>query len=47
MITPFTEDGIDFERMGTLLDRQAENGTAAVVIAGTETLRNDDGRARQ
>ena len=35
MITPFTEDGIDFERMGTLLDRQAENGTAAVVIAGT------------
>ncbi len=35
MITPFTEDGIDFERMGTLLERQTENGTAAVVIAGT------------
>ena len=35
MITPFTEDGIDFERMGKLLDFQAENGTAAVVIAGT------------
>ena len=35
MITPFTNDGIDFERMGKLLDYQAENGTAAVVIAGT------------
>ena len=35
MITPFTEDGIDYERMGKLLDHQAENGTAAVVIAGT------------
>ena len=35
MITPFTEDGIDFERMGNLIDFQAENGTAALVIAGT------------
>jgi 4-hydroxy-tetrahydrodipicolinate synthase len=35
MITPFTEDGIDYARMGKLLDFQAENGTAAVVIAGT------------
>ena len=35
MITPFTEDGIDFEQMGKLLDFQAENGTSAVVIAGT------------
>ena len=35
MITPFTEDGIDYERMGRLLDMQAENGTQAVVIAGT------------
>lgn len=46
MITPFTEDGIDYERMGKLLDHQAENGTAAVVIAGTTgegaTLRDDE-----
>ena len=35
MITPFTKDGIDYERMGKLLDFQAENNTAAVVIAGT------------
>lgn len=35
MITPFAKDGIDFERMGKLLDFQAENGTAGVVIAGT------------
>ena len=46
MITPFTEDGIDYERMGKLLDIQASNGTAAVVIAGTTgegaTLRDDE-----
>ena len=46
MITPFTEDGIDFERMGKLLDYQAENGIAAVVIAGTTgeaaTLRSEE-----
>ena len=46
MITPFTEDGIDYERMGKLLDHQASNGTAAVVIAGTTgegaTLRDNE-----
>ena len=35
MITPFTQDGIDFERMKKQLDFQADNGTKAVVIAGT------------
>lgn len=35
MITPFTENGIDFKRMGELLDYQEKNGTAAVLIAGT------------
>ncbi len=35
MITPFTESGIDYERLKTLLDYQAENGSSAVVIAGT------------
>ena len=48
MITPFTDDGIDFERMGKLLDLQAENGIAAVVIAGTTgeaaTLKSDEYR---
>ena len=46
MITPFTEDGIDFEQMGKLLDFQAANGTAAAVIAGTTgeaaTLRREE-----
>lgn len=35
MITPFTENGIDFKRMGELLDYQEKNGTAAVLVAGT------------
>ena len=35
IITPFRKDGIDYERMGKLLDFQADNGTAAIVIAGT------------
>lgn len=35
MITPFNETGIDFQRMGELLDYQEKNGTAAVLIAGT------------
>ena len=35
MITPFTEDGIDFEAYGRLIDFQIENGTDALLIAGT------------
>ena len=37
LITPFAEggEGPDLGRMGKLLDFQAENGTAAVVLAGT------------
>lgn len=35
MITPFTATGIDFRRMGELLELQEKNGTAAVLIAGT------------
>jgi 4-hydroxy-tetrahydrodipicolinate synthase len=35
MITPFGADGIDYARMGRLLDFQAENGTKAIVVAGT------------
>ena len=35
VITPFSADGIDLEQMGKLLDFQAENGTKAIVVAGT------------
>lgn len=35
LITPFTETGIDYERLKKNLDFQYENGTAAVVICGT------------
>ena len=35
LITPFSEDGIDCERLKRQIDFQAENGTAAIVIAGT------------
>lgn len=35
MITPFHENGIDYARLKRQLEYQAENGTNAVVIAGT------------
>lgn len=35
MITPFHENGIDFERLKQQLDYQAENKTEAIVVAGT------------
>lgn len=35
IITPFTHDGIDFARLKQQIDFQAENHTAAIVIAGT------------
>ena len=35
MITPFGESGIDFRRMGELLDLQEKHGCAAVLIAAT------------
>lgn len=35
LITPYTEHGIDYERLGANLEYQYENGTAAVVICGT------------
>lgn len=35
MITPFQENGIDYERLKRQIAFQAENGTNAVVIAGT------------
>ena len=35
IITPFTEDGINFEELKRLIDFNIENGTDAIVIAGT------------
>lgn len=35
LITPFTENGVDFESLNKLLDFQVENGVDALVILGT------------
>jgi len=35
MVTPYRTDGIDYKKMGELLDMQYENGTSAVIICGT------------
>ena len=35
LITPITENGVDYEALGKLIDWQIEEGIAALVIAGT------------
>ena len=35
IITPFNENGIDFDTLGQLIDFHVENGTDAIVICGT------------
>lgn len=35
IVTPFTENGIDFDKLGELLDWQVESGTDAIIICGT------------
>ena len=35
LVTPFTDRGVDYDRLAAALDRQAEGGTAAVVVCGT------------
>lgn len=35
IITPFTENGVDYEKLGELIDYQIENSTDAIVICGT------------
>jgi 4-hydroxy-tetrahydrodipicolinate synthase len=35
IVTPFTDDGIDFEKLGELIDFQIENKTDCIVICGT------------
>lgn len=35
IVTPFTEQGVDYERLRKNIDFQYENGTAAIVVCGT------------
>ena len=35
IVTPFNDDGIDFQKLGELIDFQIENKTDAIVICGT------------
>lgn len=35
IVTPFTKDGIDFDKLGELIDWQIENDTDAIIICGT------------
>ena len=35
IVTPFTSDGIDFGRLGSLIDFHVENNTDAIIICGT------------
>ena len=35
IVTPFTEDGVNFEELKRLIDFNIDNGTDAIVIAGT------------
>ncbi len=50
LITPMTEDGVNFEQFGALIDWQIESGIDALVIAGTtgegSTLTDEEHKAR-
>ena len=35
IVTPFTENGIDYDRLAKNMDFQYENGTSAIVVCGT------------
>ncbi|MDF2877609.1 MAG: dihydrodipicolinate synthase [Clostridia bacterium] len=35
IVTPFTKEGIDFEKLGELIEFQIEEGTSAIVVCGT------------
>lgn len=35
IVTPFNEDGVDFEKLGELLDWHVQSGTDAIIICGT------------
>ena len=48
LITPFSEEGINYEQFGKLIDWQIESGINALVVAGTtgeaSTLTDDEHR---
>lgn len=35
IVTPFNENGIDYDKMAELIDFQYDNGTSAIVVCGT------------
>ena len=35
IVTPYTDDGIDFQKMGELIDFQYKNGVSAIIVNGT------------
>lgn len=35
IVTPFTEDGVDFDKLAELIERQVAAGTDAIIICGT------------
>ncbi len=35
LVTPFNENGVDFEKLGEIIDYQIEHGTDAIVVCGT------------
>ncbi len=49
IITPFKNNGVDFEKLGELLDWQVNNGTDAIIICGTTgeatTMSDDEKKA--
>lgn len=49
IITPYTEDGINFDELGRIIDDQIENHTDAIIITGTTgesaTMSHDEHKA--
>ncbi len=49
ILTPFTEDGINYDELGRIIDYQIDHGTDAIVIAGTTgesaTMSDEEHRA--
>ncbi|NLM44259.1 MAG: 4-hydroxy-tetrahydrodipicolinate synthase [Clostridiales bacterium] len=49
IVTPFTEDGINFEKLGELLEWHIRSGTDAIIICGTtgeaSTMTDDEKKA--
>ncbi|MDF2533214.1 MAG: dihydrodipicolinate synthase, partial [Clostridia bacterium] len=35
IVTPFKDNGVDFDKLGELLDWHVEQGTDAIIICGT------------